>query len=104
MASRINAVLDRAEARRFWLHLDVDVLDQALMPAVDSPGSPGIAPDALLAILHAVRNGGGCCGMSVTVFDPDKDPDGSCAALLMELLGQLFAPARASGRMADMLV
>lgn len=104
VASRINAVLDRAEARRFWLHLDVDVLDQALMPAVDSPGSPGIAPDALLTILRAVRNGGGCCGMSVTVFDPDKDPDGSCATLLVTLLGQLFAPAQASGRMADMLV
>ncbi|WP_219726019.1 arginase family protein [Janthinobacterium sp. ROICE36] len=104
VARRINAVPDRAEPRRFWLHLDVDVLDQASMPAVDSPGSPGIAPEALLSILRAVRNGGRCCGMTVTVFDPDKDPDGRCAALLVTLLGQLFAPAQASGRMADMLV
>ena len=47
---------------------------------------------------------GGRRGMTVTVFDPDKDPDGSCATLLVTLLGQLFAPAQASGRMADMLV
>ncbi|PHV29059.1 arginase [Janthinobacterium sp. BJB426] len=104
VAERINAVLDRRAPRRFWLHLDVDVLDQALMPAVDSPGSPGIAPDALLAILRTLLDGGGCCGMTVTVFDPDKDPDGACTALLVALLGQLFAPAPVSGRVADMLV
>lgn len=39
----------------FWVHLDVDVLDQAIMPAVDCPGSPGIPPEDLVAILQRKR-------------------------------------------------
>ncbi|WP_295791403.1 arginase family protein [uncultured Microbacterium sp.] len=64
----------------YWLQVDVDVLDPAVMPAVDSPESGGIDAHQLgqlLAILapHAI-------GASVTVFDPDLDPDGSYARLL----------------------
>jgi arginase len=38
-----RAVLDRT-GWPFWVHFDVDVLDAALMPAVDSPGSRGSSP------------------------------------------------------------
>jgi arginase family enzyme len=27
---------------RAWLHVDLDVLDRSAMPAVDSPGTPGL--------------------------------------------------------------
>ena len=39
---RTFEILDSAPDLPFWVHLDVDVLDQTLMPAVDSPGSPGL--------------------------------------------------------------
>lgn len=75
----------------FWLHLDVDVLDQALMPAVDSPGSPGIEPDDLVVILSRLLQDARCIGLDVTIYDPDLDPDGSCARLLVSLLRDAFA-------------
>jgi arginase len=87
-----RAVLERARQRldkRFWIHLDVDVLDEAVMPAVDSPGAPGIAPDDLVAILSGLVSDPRCIGMTVTVFDPDLDPDGRHARTLVGLLGRL---------------
>ncbi|MCF6117072.1 MULTISPECIES: arginase family protein [Mesorhizobium] len=76
----------------YWVHFDVDALDQTVMPAVDSPGSPGIDPDDLVAILAALVADPRCTGMDMTIFDPDLDPTGELAVLLVSLLGQMFAP------------
>jgi arginase len=78
-------VLERV-AWPFWIHLDVDVLDQAVMPAVDSPGSPGIDSDELRGILRPLLCGQRCIGMTVAIFDPDLDPDGAYARLIVNLL------------------
>lgn len=88
--ARIADVLDAAPG--FWIHLDVDVLDQAIMPAVDSPGSPGIPPDDLVAILRPLVADRACRGMTVTVYDPDLDPDGRHAATIVGLLARLPFP------------
>ena len=74
----------------YWLHLDVDVLDQTVMPAVDSPGSPGIDPDDLVAILSALAADQRCIGMDMTIYDPDLDPTGELARLLVSLLGRVL--------------
>ena len=86
---RIFATLDKRPEDGFWVHLDVDVLDQEVMPAVDSPGSPGIPPDDLVAILTALLARTCCLGMTVTVFDPDLDPDGRYAATIVSILARL---------------
>ena len=78
------AALRRGAGDRFWLHLDVDILDPAFLSAVDSPDPGGLDPDRLIDLLrglapHAV-------GADVTVFDPDLDPDRTQAALLVDVL------------------
>lgn len=70
----------------YWLQVDVDVLDPSVMPAVDSPDPGGLLPEQLTALLaelapHAI-------GASVTVFDPDLDPDGRYARLLTDVLAE----------------
>jgi arginase len=52
--ARTLAVLGKLPAWPFWIHLDVDVLDQAVMPAVDSPGSPGIDETDLMIFTKVV--------------------------------------------------
>lgn len=91
VGARIGAHLDRAPEPRFWVHLDVDVLDQSVMPAVDSPGSPGLDMDQLAALVRPLVARRGWLGMTVTVFDPDLDPDGSLARDLVRMLGSVFA-------------
>ncbi len=85
-----KAELVLASHGRHWVHFDVDALDQAVMPAVDSPGSPGIDPDQLIAILAALVARPGCVGMNVTIFDPDLDPTGELAVWLVNFLRKVF--------------
>ncbi|HEY4017899.1 MAG TPA: arginase family protein [Pseudonocardiaceae bacterium] len=73
----------------YWLHLDVDVLDPSIMPAVDSPDPDGLSATRLMELLTALAPG--ASGAEVTVFDPDLDPTGEHAALLATLLGDGFA-------------
>lgn len=77
-------------SQRFWIHFDVDVLDEKIMPAVDSPGSPGIDPKWLEMICGRLLQNPLCCGMTVSVYDPDLDPDFRCANLIVALLEAMF--------------
>lgn len=89
---RIREMLARKPKQGYWIHLDIDVLDQTVMPAVDSPGSPGIPPDDLLIIIASFVANPRCRGMTVTVFDPDLDPEGCLASTIVNLLAQLPFP------------
>lgn len=68
----------------YWLQVDVDVLDPSVMPAVDSPDPGGLTAAQLTDLLREL--GPGAIGASITVFDPDLDPDGRYARLLVEIL------------------
>lgn len=68
----------------FWLQVDVDVLDPEYMPAVDSPDPGGLTPDELIAFLRVV--GPRAWGASITVFDPDLDPEGVHAATVARIV------------------
>jgi arginase len=100
LLARVRAPLDRA-GWPFWVHFDVDVLDQGVMPAVDSPGSPGLDPDALAHVLGALLADARCCGLTLTVFDPDLDPTGRHAARLVALLGASLPAERPRVRGAE---
>ncbi|WP_338702103.1 arginase family protein [Streptomyces sp. Q6] len=75
----------------FWVHLDADVLDPSVMPAVDAPDPGGLLPDELLALLGPLLASPRCVGMNVTIYDPDLDPDGTAGALLTDLIVAAFA-------------
>ncbi|MCI3271192.1 arginase family protein [Streptomyces cylindrosporus] len=75
----------------FWVHLDADVLDPSVMPAVDSPDPDGLLPEELVAVLRPLLASPQCVGLNVTIYDPDLDPDGSAGALLADALVSAFA-------------
>ncbi|MFD3874683.1 arginase family protein [Streptomyces sp. NPDC058623] len=75
----------------FWIHLDADVLDPSVMPAVDSPEPGGLLPDELAGLLGVLARSPRCVGINVTVYDPDLDPDGRAGALLADLVADAFA-------------
>ncbi|GAA1813619.1 arginase family protein [Planosporangium flavigriseum] len=77
----------------YWVHLDVDVLDPAVMPAVDAPDPGGIAYAELELLLSGLVATPNCLGVEITVFDPDYDPTGAYAAELVESLVVGLAPA-----------
>jgi arginase len=70
----------------FWVHLDVDILDDALMPAVDYRQPGGLTWEDLEGVLHTALSDTGAVGLDVTIFNPRLDPDGAIAARLAECL------------------
>ncbi|MFC8089211.1 arginase family protein [Streptomyces sp. NPDC057301] len=74
----------------FWVHLDADVLDPSVMPAVDSPDPEGLTPDELVALLRPLLASAHCVGLNVTIYDPDLDPEGTAGALLADTIVAAF--------------
>ncbi len=78
----------------YWVHVDVDVLDPAVMPAVDAPDPGGIAFPELELLLTGLVESPHCLGVEITVFDPDYDPDGRYAAEITSAVVSGLAPVR----------
>jgi arginase len=70
----------------YWVHLDVDVLDDALMPAVDYRLPGGLSWAELESVLRTALGDERAVGLDVTIFNPRLDPDGTIAARLVECL------------------
>jgi len=81
-----------SECVGFWVHVDVDVLDPAVMPAVDAPDPGGIAYAELELLLSGLVATSKCLGLEVTVFDPDYDPEGVYASEIVDTLVAGLAP------------
>jgi arginase len=80
--------LNRAGLSGFWLHLDCDVLDDAIMPAVDYRMSDGLTWDELVTILNLGLESGRAVGLDITIFNPALDQDGAMAHALVQALGR----------------
>ena len=76
---------------RYWVHLDVDVLDKREFAAADYPNDNGVTRDELAALLPPLIRSPGMVGFSLACYNPAKDP-GDGARVLTQLLGSAFAP------------
>ncbi|MET7282945.1 arginase family protein [Kribbella sp. NPDC005582] len=85
-ASDVLAHLERPELDGFWVHLDVDILDAEIMPAVDSPDPGGIDHAQLRALLQPLLASAKCVGFDIGIYDPDLDPEQVYAAELTDTL------------------
>ena len=74
------------EPGRFWLGLDVDVLDESAMPATDYLMPGGLEWDELADLLAGLGASGALIGASVACVNPDKDPGGALVRRTAELL------------------
>lgn len=72
--------LTRPELLGFWVHLDADVLDDAVMPAVDYRMPDGLSFGELSGVLRAAAASGRMVGIDITIFNPALDSDGAIAA------------------------
>lgn len=75
-----------ADSREFVLHLDLDVIAQEEFPAVNVPGSGGLCFDEVRAALNQFARHKNLLGLDVAQYNPDKDPDGSAAKIIVDLL------------------
>lgn len=76
----------------FWIHIDADVLDDKIMPAVDSRQPGGLSYEEFIHILQLLTASNKAVGMHVGIFDPDMDPDNSIATNFASAIAEGFRP------------
>lgn len=82
------AHLTREGLDGFFIHLDVDVLDDAIMPAVDFRIPGGLSWAELETALRIALASDRAVGIEIAIYNPKLDPDGSAGRGLVEVLAR----------------
>lgn len=88
VASGVLERLRKSDIDCAWLHVDLDVLDEKVMPAVDSPGSPGLNFEQLGELVHALCASGRIAGADFAIYDPERDPGLHYARPIVECMAR----------------
>jgi arginase family enzyme len=76
-------------AARVFIDLDCDVFDSAYFPALSHPQPFGLSPLLFLRLLDAVWSDK-VIGLSISEFDPARDVNDRCLALLLWLIEHML--------------
>lgn len=81
---------------RWWLHIDLDVLDPAVFPAQGLPDFPdepgGLTWNQLTDMVMALfTTPASCIGGSIAIYDPDQDPNRTGAADIVAFIRNVVA-------------
>jgi arginase len=82
--------LDTIVADSLWLHIDLDVLSSEAFAAVDYPQPGGLGWAQLESLGSAAVLDPRCRGVSVVIYNPDRDPDKSAAQALIDFISRLI--------------
>ena len=78
--------LARPDLDGVFVHVDADVLDDGVMPAVDYRLPGGLSSGELSHVLRAVVDSGRLAGVEVTIYNPALDGDGTAGRVLADAI------------------
>jgi arginase len=76
----------------YWIHVDVDVLDQSIMWACDAPQPDGLSWEELATVLTVAMSNDKAVGFEITIYNPDMDPGGLSGRGLAATIGKALGP------------
>ncbi len=81
---------------KWWLHIDLDVLDPVVFPAQGLPDFPdepgGLTWDQLTDLVMGLfTTPASCVGGSIAIYDPDQDPNRTGAAQIVAFVRNVVA-------------
>lgn len=76
---------------RFWLHIDLDVLDERAFPATDYLLPDGLDWDQLIEVLRPIATDDRLVGWSLACYNPEKDPDGADGRAIVSAIKRVFS-------------
>ncbi len=79
-----------AAAGRYWVHLDVDVLDERAFPATDYLMPGGLSLAELGELIRPLLAAPALAGVSLACYNPQKDPAGRGARDVVSLFRDVF--------------
>jgi arginase len=74
-----------------WLHLDLDVLSSAEFPAADYPQPGGLSWSELEQLAATVLAAPDLAGVSVAIYNPDRDPGRAVARKVVDFVVRMVA-------------
>jgi arginase len=77
-------------ADRFWVHVDLDVLDERVFPATDYLIPGGLDWDELIELLGPLAASDALVGWSLACYNPEKDEGGRAGRAIVAALDRLF--------------
>ena len=80
-----------ADTREFMVHADLDVIAQEEFAAVNMPDSGGLSYAEVRSSLVEFVKQKNLLGLDVAQYNPDRDPDGSGARKVVDLLADVLA-------------
>jgi arginase len=86
VTDQIVRMIAAGPVRGFWLHVDMDVLDSTLMPAVDSPENSGLSWAEFDTAMGAFLRDPKLVGLNIGIFDPELDSSGEYASRIAAVL------------------
>jgi arginase len=84
------AHVTRPELAGFWIHVDADCLDDAIMPAVDYRMPDGLTAHELETVLRIALASGRAVGFEITIYNPALDPKGTAGVTLTNILAKVL--------------
>ena len=82
-----------SNASNWWLHTDLDVLDERDFSARGAPGEVplvgGLTWQHLEEVVRAALRTGGCRGLSLVIYNPEFDADRSQARRIVQFVGNI---------------
>ena len=82
-----------SHASNWWLHTDLDVLDERDFSARGAPGevplAGGLTWQHLEEVVRAALRTGGCRGLSLAIYNPDLDADRSQARRIVQFVADI---------------
>jgi arginase len=77
-------------ARKFWVHIDLDVLSTEAMPSVDYPQPGGLNWEQLTNLITPFVNDPGFLGLDLTILNPTLDSEGVAARNTVDWLSSVL--------------
>lgn len=74
----------------FWLHIDVDVLNDSIMPCVDSRTPDGLTYNEFNELTSHLFQSNKLSGLEITILDPDLDKTGQYTKDFVENFSTVF--------------
>jgi arginase len=87
-----HAVSRLSDGGDWWLHVDLDVLSSESLPAVDYEQPGGLDWPALTQITQTALASDHCRGWTVTIYNPDLDPEGDGAKAIVSYIAESLRP------------
>jgi len=85
--------IEENEVDGFWIHLDVDVLNDDIMPLVDSREKGGLEYFELRESLTPLLQHEKVYGMEITILDPDLDDNKKYTKMFIENMTEIIKSA-----------